>query len=97
MSTELGRNRVTQREHMLLSFERPASPGLLFVWGLGAEGVLSPDLENRIVGQHRSWVSPARPSSAQASFDHRQDRKGTRWMPWHQESMKDVDDCDKPR
>ncbi len=28
---------------------------------------------------------------------HRQDIKGLRWMPWHQESMKDVDGCDKPR
>ena len=31
------------------------------------------------------------------SSDHRQDIKGTRWMPWHQESMKGVDGCDKPR
>jgi hypothetical protein len=23
--------------------------------------------------------------------------KGIRWMPWHQESMKGVDGCDKPR
>ena len=23
--------------------------------------------------------------------------KGTRWMPWHQEPMKDVGGCDKPR
>ena len=23
--------------------------------------------------------------------------KGTRWMPWHQEPMKDVGICDKPR
>ena len=22
---------------------------------------------------------------------------GTRWMPWHQELMKDVEICDKPR
>jgi hypothetical protein len=22
--------------------------------------------------------------------------KGTRWMPWHQEPMKDVGDCEKP-
>jgi hypothetical protein len=28
---------------------------------------------------------------------HRQDSKGTRWMPWHQETKKDVDGCDKPR
>ena len=29
--------------------------------------------------------------------DHRQDSKGTWWMPWHQESMKGVNGCDKPR
>ena len=23
--------------------------------------------------------------------------KGARWMPWHQEPMKDVEACDKPR
>jgi len=23
--------------------------------------------------------------------------KGTRWMPWHQEPMKDVGACDMPR
>jgi hypothetical protein len=23
--------------------------------------------------------------------------KGTRWMPWHFEAMKDVASCDKPR
>ena len=27
----------------------------------------------------------------------RQVNKGTRWMPWHQESKKGVDGCDKPR
>ena len=25
------------------------------------------------------------------------DSPGVRWMPWHQEQMKDVDGCDKPR
>jgi hypothetical protein len=28
---------------------------------------------------------------------HRQDIKGVWRMPWHQESKKDVDGCDKPR
>src|SRR5215212_6867620 len=32
-----------------------------------------------------------------ADRDHRQDVKGTWWMPRHQESMKGVDGCDKPR
>ena len=27
----------------------------------------------------------------------RQDSKGTWWMPWHQESKKGVNGCDKPR
>ena len=27
----------------------------------------------------------------------RQANKGARWMPWHQEPMKDVGACDKPR
>jgi hypothetical protein len=46
----------------------------------------------------RIWVSTALTRArARASADHRQDAKGTRWMPWHQESMKGVDDCDKPR
>ena len=26
-----------------------------------------------------------------------QDNKGVRWMPWHQESKKDVVNCEKPR
>ena len=30
-------------------------------------------------------------------FVARQATKGTWWMPWHLESMKGVDDCDKPR
>jgi len=29
--------------------------------------------------------------------DHRQDSKGAWWMPRHQESMKGVNGCDKPR
>jgi hypothetical protein len=24
-------------------------------------------------------------------------KKGIRWMPWHQEAMKDVARCEKPR
>ena len=30
-------------------------------------------------------------------FAGRQVTKGTRWMPWRQEPMKDVGGCDKPR
>ena len=47
---------------------------------------LSPDLENCTVGQY-----------IELSKNHRQDIKGTWWMPWHQEPKKDVDGCDKPR
>ena len=45
-----------------------------------------------------SWVSPLTESIEFDSVcDHRQDSKGTWWMPWHLEAMKDVNDCDKPR
>jgi hypothetical protein len=42
------------------------------------------------------WVIAACAPRAHRS-SHRQDVKGTRWMPWYQESKKDVDGCDKPR
>src|SRR6266480_3780714 len=43
----------------------------------------------------RRRIAPTVPSGADGA--HRQDSKGTRWMPWHQEPKKDVDGCDKPR
>ena len=48
--------------------------------------------EGRVI--HRVGISMQVPSQ---NDDHRQDSKGTWWMPWHLEPMKDVDDCDKPR
>jgi hypothetical protein len=33
---------------------------------------------------------------AKASVLYDQEIKGTRWMPWRQEPMKDVGGCDKP-
>jgi hypothetical protein len=90
---------------MLLSFERPAppeaSPAHVAVGVQQFRQSLPPAiLENCIV------ATATAPSGAVAInglspnhlwFDHRQDSKGTRWMPWHQESMKGVDGCDKPR
>ena len=83
---------------MLSSFERPAPAG---AHGFGISWVrrarrrrrLSADLENCTVepmnGYHRV--------SLIGWGDHRQDSKGRWWMPWHQESMKGVNGCDKPR
>ena len=84
------------RRRMLLSFERPApSPG---------EQRLFADLENCTImpTKHRLARAVRTGITARIAFqadthDHRQDRKGTRWMPWHQESMKGVNGCDKPR
>ena len=81
---------------MLLSFERPFAQSGQRLYA---------DLENcTIMPTKRSSqeecerVSPITLSSFPCrQRDHRQDRKGTRWMPWHQESMKDVNGCDKPR
>ena len=84
---------------MLLSFERPAKPDSL------AEDLRAPrsgqappplfaDLENCTVAND-TGITGLKPSGF--SQDHRQDSKGTWWMPWHQESMKGVNGCDKPR
>ena len=32
-----------------------------------------------------------------SAFEQDKDIKGTRWMPWHRKSMKDVTSCDKLR
>src|SRR5688500_20307010 len=36
-------------------------------------------------------------SARERDVEMRQAVKGTRWMPWHQEAMKDAGACDKPR
>jgi hypothetical protein len=84
------------RRGSLLSFEGPRAEALR----LPAPA----ELEN--CTKAKRVFAPLAPSGAAAySADrasgrggaHRQDAKGTRWMPWHQEPRKDVDGCDKPR
>src|SRR4051794_38469609 len=48
-------------------------------------------------GSSALWANTPSEFRSANFADHRQDRKGTRWMPWHQESMKGVNGCDKPR
>jgi hypothetical protein len=94
---------------MLLSFERPAPVGPTFVAFLWARCQTG---SRRRIASPRSLKTAQKPQngyhrptafalSARASrdgrSDHRQDSKGTRWMPWHQESKKGVNGCDKPR
>ena len=68
----------------LLSFERPRRRI--------PPARASSDLENCTVGQTKLGIT-----GLLREVDHRQDKKGIRWMPWHQESKKDVGGCDKPR
>ena len=84
---------------MLLSFERPAAPAPPVVdGGTGVVRASRPDLENCTVGQLVNGYHRDRELSVPGlNRNHRQDSKGTRWIPRHQESMKGVDDCDKPR
>jgi hypothetical protein len=71
----------------LLSFERP--------WAGVPRQPISAELENCTKAKKSKRVfTPTRFGVCGA---HRQDSKGTRWMPWHQEPKKDVDGCDKPR
>ena len=84
---------------MLLSFERPATPASSRRTFRGpvvqpAPPTLFVDLENCTVANDTGITGLKPPGFSQ---DHRQDSKGTWWMPWHQESMKGVNDCDKPR
>jgi hypothetical protein len=74
---------------MLFSFERPGV-------AMAASGVFSPDLENCTLAKTPSGFTLSRLCRFRV-IDHRQDIKGMWWMPWHQEPMKDVDGCDKPR
>jgi hypothetical protein len=92
MSTGPDGLELIPRGRMLLSFERPSAQS--------GRAPLFADLENCTAlptnGYHRVPGRPTLGSSGRVR-DHRQDRKGTRWMPWHQESMKGVNGCDKPR
>jgi hypothetical protein len=93
---------------MLLSFERPAlrrqlTPRKRWVAWLGVRAssrtLKTAQLAN-VNGYHRWVTSVTNQIGAHrkcAPNDHRQDSKGTRWMPRHLESMKDVNGCDKPR
>ena len=85
MSTGLGGHVVAVT---LLSFERPPAetPPCAPRW----------TLKTANVGQFENGYHQSR-AAFRVRLDHRQDSKGTRWMPWHQESKKGVDGCDKPR
>ena len=50
----------------------------------GAVGIGSP-------GGDLVWMAPVHGGR---DLEH---KKGIRWMPWHQEAMKDVARCEKPR
>jgi hypothetical protein len=80
---------------MLLSFERPAAP--VGSRSDGAPPRQAPSRRTLKTAQlaNKDGYHQHRPYRGRS--DHRQDMKGIRWMPWHQESMKGVDDCDKPR
>jgi hypothetical protein len=89
---------------MLLSFERPARRRQLaaFTHALSVtRPSLLADLENCTVanvnGYHRVVTLSLLKFTFSELQDHRQDSKGAWWMPRHQESMKGVNGCDKPR
>ena len=87
------RRRALLERRMLLSFERPdaereacaSSRTLKTAQHCQQTGITACSAEGLLSGV------------GSRVRDHRQDRKGTWWMPWHQESMKGVNGCDKPR
>jgi hypothetical protein len=79
---EAGSPRTTSSSTFtLLSFERP------LVEGESSRGL---DQSPARVHLENSIAAVKRVLSSQVT-------KGTRWMPWRQEPMKDVGGCDKPR
>jgi hypothetical protein len=86
---------------VLLRFEGPAGWPLcqLVCSSAAFENYTASNSHDPVANALGLWerVSPRRRFYARRRWDHRQDSKGTRWMPWHLEPMKDVDDCDKPR
>jgi hypothetical protein len=96
---------------MLLSFERPRRPSPAIVpafvrAALSGRPLKTAQQPQPPVLDKRGWqrVSPAGSKAIalardvwDPASDHRQDSKGMWWMPWHLESKKGVDDCDKPR
>ena len=75
----------------LLSFERPQAGAPRLVASVDLENCTRPRVRKRVPR------ALALMTSRGGGQTHRQDSKSTRWMPWHQESKKDVDGCDKPR
>ena len=59
-----------------------------------------PDARSGRSARSRGWLRPLLENytvDASIFSSERQATKGTWWMPWHQEPMKDVGACDKPR
>src|SRR3954447_6403105 len=94
---------------MLLSFERPgretpAATLLAALENCRCEADARA-IDKQLVRQRDTQASclcestgiTAWPAEVGRPRDHRQDSKGTRWMPWHLEAKKGVNDCDKPR
>jgi hypothetical protein len=96
------------RSHTLLSFEGAsytahlAPPASVLGPGSAVAREAPPRPPNRSgspgqagagtgVGNLENYIASA------SIFAGRQVTKGTRWMPWRQEPMKDVGGCDKPR
>src|SRR5215216_5838839 len=81
----------------LLSFEGPRAEDLRLTASAKLENCTKAKKGylRRPCVRARRRTAPTAPSGAEGA--HRQDSKGTRWMPWHQEPKKDVDGSDKPR
>ena len=52
---------------------------------------------DHVDGRHSVANGLPEPRQSIVNSSGGQATKGIRWMPWHQEAMKDVVSCDKPR
>ena len=54
------------------------------------------ELEDSIHGPSRLWMVSVHGGLLASAGKQTERDKGIRWMPWHQEAMKDVARCEKP-
>ena len=79
------------------------SDGELARWAQGSSAVMSAGFGSarELNGLHAPSMQAAQQDRGGASRRERDARdqasKGIWWMPWHQEAMKDVARCEKPR
>ena len=101
LSTSSGRFSTAAQRHGTTARGARGPGTLLGPEGTAAGGPLGQDRLQRLHRRAAAGTARTLRTAQWTRASHRicicQVSKGARWMPWHQEPMKDVGACDKPR